>query len=321
MRRKYKLQVNTGGALGFDRALRDHIEEKFGKVRLERNPDLDDSPMRFVMCPPKHHSTAISNNVFMEGKPKPINIKESMDQYNRIKRCILSYDIPLLEIPPEPGCQDQVFVANIGVAIAPYIVLANFKAAGRPCEEEPARRFFESQGFQVIQPPNDFEGEADFKKWKDNIYFGSYGKFTDREALDWISRRTGCEVIPIQITSDKLYHLDCDLHVLDEKTIVVNPAGISKESYKTLKSLGVTIIDVPPDIADTGITNCVRVPNKPILLSGIRTAPELPIYRKSMEWLDEHVGDKYDLTVLFFSIPEADKSGADISCMVMHVDF
>ena len=270
------------------------------------------------MCPPKYLSTAIPNNVFM--KNEPVNVDRAMKQYDRIIRAFRALDVTVLEIPPVDGCQDQTYVANIGVAINPFIVLAKFKAEGRPCEEDPARAFFQSEGYQVIQPPTFFEGEADFKKWKAGVYFGGWGKFTDRATLDWIEDACQVKVIPIHETSDELYHLDCSLFIMDEQNFLVNREGMDSESFKALESIA-NLTLVPPDIMSCGVTNCVKIPgDKPILFSGMFFT-EMEKYRKAMEWMNANVGDKFGKTVFFLDIDEPDKSGADISCMVMHLDF
>lgn len=273
---------------------------------------------RLVMCAPKYLSTRIPNNVFMRGEK--VNVARAMKQYGRIVRLLRALDVEVLEIPPVEGCQDQTYVANIAVTIpkARKIVLANYKAPGRACEEAPARRFFTALGYDVIRPPAKFEGEADFKLWRENIYFGGWGKFTDRKALDWIAEQTGCQVIPIHETSDELYHLDCSLFIVDEQNFLVNREGMDKASLRTLESVA-NIIPVPPEIYATGATNCVRVPGKDILLSGM-FFPEEKQYQRSMEWMAETF-DRFGKTVCYMDIDEPDKSGADISCMVMHLDF
>jgi hypothetical protein len=46
----------------------------------------------------------------------------------------------------------------------------------------------------------------------------------------------------------------------------------------------------------------------------------LPEYREAMEWMNKTF-DKFGYTCVFLDTDEADKSGADLSCMVMHLDF
>lgn len=296
--------------------LKPHFDAKYGSGAGDHALE-----MQFVMCPPKYLSTAISNNVFMKGQK--VDVKRAMRQYDRIIRAIRAFGVAVLEIPPAKGCQDQTYVANIGVAIDgadPCIVLARYKADGRSCEEEPARKFFQEQGYKVIQPPAGmcFEGEADFKHWKDNVYFGGWGKFTDRAALDWIAQQTGCEVIPIRETSDELYHFDCSFAALDAENALVNRAGMDAASFKEIAKR-MNVVEVPPEVMSTGVTNVVQIPGKRILLSGM-FFPEMAKYRKSMEWMLETC-DKLGYSVWFMDIDEPDKSGADISCMVMHLPF
>lgn len=288
-----------------------HFDARFGKGAAHRALGV-----KFVMCPPRYLSTKIANNKFMHNQP--VNVDRAMKQYARIVRLLRGLDVPVLEIPPVKGCQDQTYTANIAVAIDPKIVLAKYKAEGRSCEEEPARKFFEQLGYTVIQPPTFFEGEADFKRWKPGVYFGGWGKFTDRTTGPWIAKQTGCEVIPLRMTSDDLYHLDCVIAVLDEETFLVNPAGLDRPSLRELEKRG-NVIVVPRNVMNTGATNIVQIPGRKIVLSGM-FFPEAEKYREGMEWMLKTF-DERETTVLFMDIDEGDKSGADISCMVMHLDF
>lgn len=276
--------------------------------------------MKFVMCPPKYLSTKIPNNVFMKSGSQrvKVNVPRALAQYSRITRLFKSFDIPVLEIPAVPGCQDQTYTANVAISIHPYVVIANYKAPGRACEEAPATAFFDRYGYRTVRPPFKFEGEADLKKYKDGVYFGGWGKFTDRAAHEWIAKKTGAEIIPLREVSDELYHLDCSLFILDEENLIVNRAGLDQESFKRLEKMA-NIVEIPPEIVATGCTNAVRIPGKKILVSGM-FFPEEKKYQKSMDWMNSTF-DKFGYTVLFMDIDEPDKSGADISCMVMHLDF
>lgn len=272
---------------------------------------------RFVMCPPKYLSTRIPNNVWM--KSAKVDVPRAMKQYSRIKNVIEALGVEVLEIEPVEGCQDQTYVANIAVAIEPLIVLAHYKAPGRDCEVEPARQFFESHGYKTVQPPMFFEGEADLKRLNDDLYFGGYGQFTDREAHDWISYQTGVTIIPIHEVDEKLYHLDCSVLVIDEDHVLVTKGGIDAESLKRIERVADVTL-TPKDIETyAGITNAVLIPEKKIVLSGTFN-PDDKEYVKSMEWMNKTF-DQWGYTCLFLDTDEADKSGADLSCCVMHLPF
>lgn len=268
------------------------------------------------MCPPLFLSTHIKNNVWMDNQP--VNIDRAMRQYGRIKHVIESFGLPVLEIPPEPGAQDQTYVANIGVAIEPYVILANYKAPGRDIEVPPARRFFEGLGYQCVQPTTYFEGEADLKKVTDDLYIGGWGQFSDMETYEWISELTGKKIVTVHETSQELYHLDTALFVLDPENFLITRQGLDRKSIKTLEGMA-NLIMTPDNIASTGITNGVKIPKKQIFLSGTFN-PEQPDYRMAMEWLLMTM-DNFGYTTILMDTDEADKSGADLSCMVMHLDF
>jgi N-dimethylarginine dimethylaminohydrolase len=281
---------------GCDMDVFDHIQ-----------PDGSDRS-RFVMCRPLYISTKVPNNVFMEGKNhQEADIPKALNQWDRVAHIIEAFGVDVKELPPAKGCQDQCFVANIGLNIGKTIVLANYKAAGRSCE----------LGYNCIQPPFHFEGEADCKKWKDGIYIGGYGLFSDNRAFDWIEQQCGVEIIRVQEINPKTYHLDCDLLVVDEKNFLVVESGLSKDSVKQLKQCG-NVIFTPNGIETTGITNGVLIPEKRIYLSGALN-PEQKDYQKAMEWLLKTMDD-LNYTVVFVEMNAFEPSGADLSCTVMHLE-
>jgi len=272
--------------------------------------------MKVVMCPPRYLSTRIPNNVWM--KKTKIDVPRAMHQFDRAKRLLEALDVEVLLIDPEPGCQDQTYVANIGIAVNPFIILANYKAPGRDCEVAPAKELFEANGYETIQPPFNFEGEADLKKLNDHTYFGGVGQFSDQKAFDWISDRTGLDIIPVREIDEKLYHLDCSLLIIDEQHALVTKEGIDDASLKLIeKYVDVTI--TPHKVAITGCTNAVLVPERRILMSGTFN-PEVPDYRDAMEWMNKTF-DGFGYTCVFLDVDEFDKSGADLSCCVFHLDF
>ena len=270
----------------------------------------------FVMCPPEYLSTRIANNVFM--KNEKVNIERALRQYGRTKHLMEALGVTVLEIPSQEDCQDQVYTANIGVSIEPYVILSKYKAPGRDCEIEPAKKFFEGLGYQVIQPPVFFEGEADLKLWKDKTYFGGFGQFSDNKAYDWIEKQTGVKIIRLREIEPKLFHLDCSLAVINDTTVIANRKGIAPESFKLLESL-VNVIEPPKGLETCGITNGVLIHDKRIYLSGT-LQPEVPDYRKAIEWLNKTM-DNFGYSVVFCDCDEYDKSGADLSCSVMHLTF
>ncbi|HKW09747.1 MAG TPA: hypothetical protein VJO33_05160, partial [Gemmatimonadaceae bacterium] len=131
----------------------------------------------------------------------------------------------------------------------------------------------------------------------------------------------GIEIVRLHEVSDELYHLDCSIFVIDEENVLVTQPGLDKQSIKTVERYA-NVIMTPSGtkgINSTGITNGVKIPEKKVFLSGT-FMPEMPSYRKAMEWVLKTF-DQFGYTVILLDTDEADKSGADLSCMVMHLDF
>lgn len=273
---------------------------------------------KFVMCRPEYLSTAIPNNIFMEQDKEPADVPRALNQYDRTAHIMEAFGVELFEMPPTKDCQDQLYTANIGISIDPYIVLAQYKAPGRACEVPPAKKFFEKMGYQCIQPTDFFEGEADLKLWKPGHYFGGYGLFSDKKAFDWISKKCGVKIMPVEEINPKSFHLDCSLLVIDEENFMVTKKGLSADSIKLLKKCG-NVIFTPEGLETTGCTNGVLIPEKRIYMSGAFN-PEQKDYQKAMEWLLETM-DKFDYTVVFTDVDTYNASGADLSCSVMHLTF
>lgn len=286
-------------------------------LKLSIAVDGDDAPPAMVMCPPLYLDNKVPNNVWMK-KGEKVDRDRALRQYRRIKRALEALGRRVLEIPPKKGLQDQMFTANIAVAIKPYIVLANYKAPGRPGEEPVARKFFEGLGYEVIQPPYHFEGEADLKQLEDGLFLGGFGQFTDPRALDWISERCGVEVVKLRETNPQLYHLDTCLMVLDPGHAWVTPNSLDKASLKELAEY-IDFDFTPKGIESTGVTNGIKIPEKGVYMTGT-LVPEDKNYRKAMDWLQE-MCDKMGWVTWPLDTDSVDVSGADLSCTVCHVTF
>ena len=109
--------------------------------------------------------------------------------------------------------QDLVFVANNGIVLqhTPIYIGSNFKATNRIGEEVIGMRFFDSLGYKTIRSPFEFEGEAELKYLRDNIYIGGYGIRSDKRAYEWMESEFGMNIIKLELKDPKNYHLDCTI--------------------------------------------------------------------------------------------------------------
>jgi N-dimethylarginine dimethylaminohydrolase len=250
---------------------------------------------------------------------EPVDVQAAMRQYNRVKTMIESLGTEVLEIPPDPNCQDQSYTANIGVSFQPMdVIVSRFSAAGRPPEEAPAIEFFQKLGCRVQQSPHWFEGEADLKWIRDNLYFGGSGMFSDRYTYEWMMDNYDVQIIPLRIIDPGLYHLDCSIFVLDGENIICTPEALDPVSVKELQQY-VNPIFTKPEHAKAGITNVLKVPHQPVVLWEEEPFDKHEDTKRVMEWYEE-VLDQFGLVLVTMSIDKFAASGADLSCMVMHLE-
>lgn len=217
-------------------------------------------------------------------------------------------------LPSEGNYQDQVYVANLGAHLShmkdqSVILISKYKSPPRIGEDLVGIKFFESMGYEVYQSPFYWEGEADLKFLRDNMYIGGYGIRTDIEAHRWMEDEFDMTVISLEMEDPRLFHLDCSLFPISESKILVNTSSLKKEGIKALEKLA-EIIAIPEEFKYEYLTNTKRVGNR--LLSNAAGKAQRSFFTK--------VCHEHALEPVYFDLAEYWKSGADLSCMIMHLN-
>jgi N-dimethylarginine dimethylaminohydrolase len=266
----------------------------------------------FLMNFPLTVSNTIPNNAWMspETQGKYDKIRAANQWLKLFRR--LSTESLIYTLPSFGNFQDLPFVANLGCYL-PHIkdrniiLLANFSSIPRRGEEKIGRRFFESFDYLVEQPVHRWEGEADLKWVRENIYIGGIGSRSTIEAYDWMHKEFEMEIPYIELFDPKLYHLDCVYFQLTDTKALVNVTALRPQDVKKLERL-VEIVPVPEAYKYEGWTNSLRVNDS--VLHG----PSAPV-----ECFDSLL-EKHDFQLETIDLTEFDKSGADLSCLCMHLN-
>ena len=282
----------------------------------------------FVMCPPFSLSADNPNNVFMKKIPKEkreIDMNKAFHQFLSVYKFLSSNALVYL-LPSRHGLQDLPYVANLGIKL-PHInenliVVANFKSEPRRRETDLGKCFFEMMGYKTIVAPKYFEGEADLKWLNNNVYVGGFGVRTNIEALTWFHDKFDMKIIPVRSTDD-LYHLDCTIFPLSSTSAVVVEDAIEPRVLKAIEK-HVEVITVPKHLGPSGVTNCVRV-NKLVLAGSKifdlkRTDEEYSLEAGKIQCLETLCAAR-GFEPVIFNLSEFSKSGAAISCMIMHLNY
>ena len=285
----------------------------------------------FMMNIPTLFSTDVRNNVWMNGYSDrdilvnvPKAIREMWEVYSFIANQGFVY---LLPNPKDCKLQDLTFVANNGIMLhnieKPTYVGSNFKAQNRIGEEILGLDFFKSLGYETIKCPFIFEGEAEMKFLKDNIYIGGYGVRTEKEAFDWFRNNFGLEIIELELKDPYMYHLDCAIFPLTKEKIIIATEAFTKKELNKLEKIA-EIIPITIDQAHTGLTNSVRVNNYILNASDIdflkKNSVDYRLERDKNNKIEE-IAASNAMEVCYFNLEEFMKGGGLLSCLILNVNY
>jgi N-dimethylarginine dimethylaminohydrolase len=256
----------------------------------------------FLMNFPLSVSNNQPNNVLMDPEVQgPYNVKRACEQWMQLYRCLTSAEALVYVLPgyddiaTKEVLQDLPFVANLAAYLphANQILISNFTSEPRRGEANLGNRFFRSFDYQREHSPIHWEGEADLKWVRDNLYVGGVGQRSSKAAFEWMEDTYDMDVVKVKLTDPALYHLDCVFFPLTETKAIVNTYALVPEDIHNLERV-VEILPVPEAYMYEGWTNCVRIGKK--ILHSPAGLPVEPF----ADLLGKH--------------------GFDLSCLVMHLN-
>jgi N-dimethylarginine dimethylaminohydrolase len=177
-------------------------------------------------------------------------------------------------------------------------------------------------GYQVVTPPQHFEGEAELKHLHDNVYAGGYGIRSQRDAYDWMEACFDMRIISLEETDPHLYHLDCTIFPLTREDTLVCTEMYTRDEVMALEQV-TNVIDVSLDDCYSGVCNSVRLGNSLLNAShifGLKAGTDEYGYEINKNRTLEDIGTRFGFELSFFNLSEFLKSGALLSCMAMHLN-
>jgi len=284
----------------------------------------------FVMNFPFTLDTANPNNIWMQEMKKEelkINKGNAYRQFLDLYQFVAGNSL-VCNLPATGNYQDLVYVANLGIQLphlkdSNTIVMANFTSEPRQGEEEVGKPFFEAMGYEVHMCPFKWEGEADLKYLYDNVYIGGHGIRSDIKAYEWMEKEFDMKIIKLEMVDDYLYHLDCSIFPLTQEKTLVCTEMFEEDELEQLEQY-TEIIDISVDDAFNGLTNSVRLGNMILCasnLSEMTRADENYEAEKAKINTLEKICFNEGLEPVFFNLSEYMKSGAMLSCMMMHLNY
>ena len=298
--------------------------------QLQLGPTALNKPA-YLMNVPFSLAADTPNNAWMDemsSEARHVDIDRAINQFLQLYHFMAGDALVyLLPTPKTTGLQDLVYCANMGVIPEHMpdkksVILSNFTTEVRRPETEVGRQFFEAMGYHVNVPPFHFEGDAELKHLHDNVYAGGYGIRTDKRTYDWMEQEFDMRVIRLEETDPYLYHLDCTVMPLTREDTLVCTEMYTKEELRELETV-TNIVDVSADDCYSGICNSIRLGNSLLNASNIHEMKVGDDYYEEEKHKNrtlEDIAVRFAFEVSFFNLSEYMKSGALLSCMVMHLN-
>ncbi|WP_226962565.1 hypothetical protein [Streptomyces sp. C8S0] len=127
-------------------------------------------------------------------------------------------------------------------------------------------------GFEVIEAPHAFSGQGDALACGDLLLTG-YGQRTDERMLGVLARELDYEVVPLRTVSPRWYDLDLAVGVVAPDTLAYCPQALDAPSLRTLRGLGVELIDVSVEEAARFALNLVSDGTTVTMTRACRASP------------------------------------------------
>lgn len=294
------------------------------------NPTTLDKPA-YLMNLPFSMAADVANNVWMEemeDQERRVDVPRAVNQFLQLYHFMAGTAvIYILPTPSLTGLQDLVFTANLGIVLEHLadqniVVISNFTTDVRKPESKVGEQFFDLMGYEVVNSPHHFEGEAELKHLYSNHYVGGFGTRSERKVYSWMTEKFDMNIIPLRETDPYLYHLDCTVFPLTRQDTLLCTSMFDPEEVKAVEAV-TNIIDITVDDALSGICNSVRFGNTIMNASHIhemKMSDETYQSELHKNQTLESIAMKYGFEVSFFNLSEYFKSGALLSCMVMHLN-
>jgi N-dimethylarginine dimethylaminohydrolase len=283
----------------------------------------------FVMNFPHTFSTDNPNNIWMEEMSekeltinRPKAYKQFMDLYNFMAGQSLVH-----LLPAEGNFQDLIYVANLGLHLPHickenHILLSNYTSPPRQGEEFVGEKFFNQMGYKTTISPYKWEGEADIKYLHDNVYIGGFGIRSDIKSYKWMEENYNMKIIKVKMVDEYMYHLDCSIFPLSPDKTMVCTELYEAEELKQIEKY-TEIVDINVDDSTYGMANSVRLGNMILCASNIAELKKSDEFyegeKHKIESL-EKICSNEGMEPVIFNLSEYMKSGAMLSCMVMHLN-
>ncbi|HVL80380.1 MAG TPA: arginine deiminase-related protein [Actinomycetota bacterium] len=261
---------------------------------------------RYLMCPPSHFGILYEINPWMH-REVAADPDRTRTQWEDLVRTIRAAGATVETIEAVEGLPDMVFTANGGLVDGGRFLLSRFAHPERAGEEPQFKRWFESAGSEVVElPPGQrFEGAGDALPFAGRLVAG-YRIRSDFLAHTTVARELGVEVLSLELTDERFYHVDLTFCPLTDRHAIVAPVAWDRYGLEVVRRLVPEPIVLEPDEARTFCANSVVVGDRIVM-------PACPV-RVGREL--ERLGFAVEVS----PVDEFLKAGGGVRCLTLALD-
>jgi N-dimethylarginine dimethylaminohydrolase len=261
---------------------------------------------RVLMCPPDHYAIKYEINPWMNVR-RGAAPELAKRQWWALRETIESLGARVEIVDAKPLLPDLVFTANAGLVFGETFVGSRFRHSVRQGESPVFDAWFAEAGWKVVRPPDEiyFEGAGDALFCGETLFFGYRFRSAPRGHA-WLADVLGVEVLPVELTDDRYYHLDTCFCPLDERTAIIFPGAFDEYGLKAIRDRVPFLIEADSDEAATFSCNAVAI-GRDVILNDV--SPRLAAA------LGEHGFRTHPL-----GLSEFIKSGGSAKCLTLRLD-
>lgn len=234
------------------------------------------------MSPPPANWRIIGGENFKSESRAKTDAVSARVEWNSLKQAIEALGGEVLPLPTpdvEPPHTGLMYAANWGQAFGKKFALSRMKVAHRQREGALIRTFVASLGFEVIDVPHTWEGQADICVLDDDRVILTYGPRSDRGSADWVARTLfpNAETLLLQI-QEPYFHGDVS-HVWVEGLLFACREAFVDLDEKALADFAGDVVWVPPDEARAYALNSLPCGGGLLVARGVKTDFGLNVIR------------------------------------------
>jgi N-dimethylarginine dimethylaminohydrolase len=259
-----------------------------------------------LMCPPTYYGIEYEINPWMK-RTQPADHTLAEQQWHDLTQQLQSQGVKLVLLEPQIGMPDLVFTANAGLLFQNRVIVSHFRYAERQGEEAVDRRWFQEQGFEVLESPDHipFEGAGDALFCGDTLFAG-YRIRSHASGLQKIGQLLQCRVIPLELVDPYYYHLDTCFCPLAPGVAAWFPAAFDPYAQRVVREWIPCLIEVAEEEARSFACNAVVVGNRVITNVGC------PQFHAQLE--------RHHFEPIGTPLSEFVKSGGSAKCLTLRLD-